>query len=67
MKERCPNCDSDQRDREHLVDGEPKYWRTIGVYDRDRDRTVAWKCPDCNHQWEREYGLTNKSSKFTVQ
>lgn len=28
--------------------------RAIGIYDMDLDRTVAWKCPDCNHQWGRE-------------
>ena len=27
--------------------------RRIGIYDRGRDRTVAWRCPDCGHQWDR--------------
>jgi hypothetical protein len=27
--------------------------RAIAIYDRDKDRTVAWVCPDCKHQWER--------------
>jgi hypothetical protein len=30
-----------------------KFGRQIGLYDRDKDRTVAWKCPDCEHVWER--------------
>lgn len=30
-----------------------KWGRTIALYDRDKDRTVAWKCPDCGHAWER--------------
>ncbi len=26
------------------------YWgREIGIYDRERDRTTAWRCPDCGH------------------
>lgn len=24
---------------------------TIGLYDMDKDRTTAWKCPDCGHEW----------------
>lgn len=27
--------------------------RQIGLYDMDKDRTVAWKCPDCGETWER--------------
>jgi rubrerythrin len=30
-----------------------RWGRTIALYDRDKDRTVAWKCPDCGHIWER--------------
>lgn len=29
------------------------YYRTIGIYDVYKDRTVAYKCPDCGHQSER--------------
>ena len=30
------------------------HWgREIGIYCMDRDRTVAWKCPDCDHEWSR--------------
>ncbi len=28
--------------------------RKIAIYDRDRDRTVAYRCPDCGHQWDRK-------------
>lgn len=32
-------------------DGRPLYYyRTIGIYDMDRDRTVAFRCPDCGFQ-----------------
>jgi rubrerythrin len=30
-----------------------QWGRAIALYDRDEDRTVAWKCPDCGHVWER--------------
>ena len=32
-----------------------QFGRQIGIYDRDKDRTVAHKCPDCNHEWPRYY------------
>lgn len=25
----------------------------IGLYDVSQDRTVAWQCPDCRHEWPR--------------
>jgi hypothetical protein len=28
-----------------------KWGRAVGIYDRDKDRTVAWECPDCTHRW----------------
>ena len=27
--------------------------RAIGIYDMNRDRTTAWLCPDCRHEWPR--------------
>ena len=27
--------------------------REIAIYDRDLDRTVAYRCPDCGHEWNR--------------
>lgn len=30
-----------------------QWGRAIGIYDMDTDRTVSWKCPDCNHTWKR--------------
>src|SRR6056300_1988211 len=26
----------------------------IGIYSMDEDRTTHWKCPDCDHERERE-------------
>jgi DNA-directed RNA polymerase subunit RPC12/RpoP len=46
----CPEC------KHHLfyeVNGK-WYSRVIGLYDRGLDRTVSWRCPDCNHEWERK-------------
>lgn len=30
-----------------------QWGRQIGIYDMEKDRTVAWQCPDCGHQWPR--------------
>lgn len=30
-----------------------RWGKKIGIYDRGRDRTVAWQCHECNHQWDR--------------
>jgi hypothetical protein len=27
--------------------------KRIGIYDLDKDMTVAFECPFCNHQWKR--------------
>lgn len=42
----CPHCGSDLND---ALGG----YRTIGVYDIDKDRTVEWMCPDCGSRWLR--------------
>lgn len=33
-----------------------QWGRQIGVYSMERDRTVAWRCPDCLHEWPRLLG-----------
>lgn len=30
-----------------------RWGRQIGIYDMDKDRTVRWRCPDCEHEWPR--------------
>lgn len=30
-----------------------RWGRAIGIYDMERDRTVKWKCPDCEEEWGR--------------
>ena len=34
--------------------GATHFLRAIAIYSREQDRTVAWRCPDCGHEWERE-------------
>lgn len=47
-RDHCPSCDYD------FTRGMPAgFSRAIGLYDRDRDKTVAWRCPDCGHEWKR--------------
>lgn len=45
----CPKCGADLRNHE----SGPPFKREIGIYDQFRDCTVAWQCPDCDHQWKR--------------
>lgn len=59
----CPHCGSDLRDGtipgwdgvdcRHGCGADDHGSRLISVYDRGRDRTVAWQCPDCGKRWER--------------
>ena len=32
---------------------EGQWGRAVALYDRDLDRTVAFRCPDCGHEWPR--------------
>ena len=57
-KEFCPHCGvSLQGKRIAKKDqgafGATHSSRKIGIYDREADRTVAWKCPDCHKYWSR--------------
>lgn len=53
----CPKCKADfdggpipENIRQHY--SEPFRWsRAIAIVDRERDKQVAWKCPDCEHEW----------------
>lgn len=31
-----------------------QWGRQISIYCMERDRTVSWKCPDCDHEWSRK-------------
>ncbi len=37
--------------------------RAISIYDRNKDRTVAFSCPDCNHRWDRFFIDENPNYK----
>ena len=30
-----------------------QWGRQLAIYDRDKDRTVAYECPDCKQRWDR--------------
>lgn len=58
----CPKCKADltgeeipEEFRELHYGGKTHYSRKIGIYDWDRDMTVEWMCPDCEHRWPREF------------
>jgi len=35
--------------------GEDNRWgRAVALYCMDRDRTIGYRCPDCNETWERK-------------
>lgn len=35
------------------TDAPQRYSRLVNIYCQDRDRTVAWQCPDCRTKWPR--------------
>lgn len=56
--EQCPACHvSLQGDpipaASQEMYGATHFSRKIALYSRERDRTVAFKCPDCGHDWAR--------------
>lgn len=46
----CPKCGTDLR---YKGPGGFPYRRTIGIYSIERDRTAAWRCPDCGYEEAR--------------
>lgn len=53
----CPKCHADLREIVVVTGSGGDTWegsRVIGVYDRDKDRTTHWRCPDCGAEWERK-------------
>jgi ribosomal protein L37AE/L43A len=54
----CPFCKSNLQGKpipkEWQQDyGATHFSRIIAIYDRDKDRTVKYECPDCHKQWDR--------------
>lgn len=47
--ENCPYCGADFR---YGPNGE--YSKLIAIYSRERDKTVAYRCPNCGKEDERD-------------
>lgn len=59
----CPNCGSDWRGEEipekdrHYFGGKTHFSRLIGVeIENGYDGVSFWRCPDCEHEWDRWTG-----------
>lgn len=56
---RCPKCDDDftgkpiPEESRDAYGGATNFSRVIGISSLEHDRLVAWKCPDCGHEWPR--------------
>lgn len=61
IPEHCPHCHASligepipEEQRQSGCYGNSTHWRReIAIYDRGKDRTVAFECPDCGKRWER--------------
>ncbi|GGA91549.1 hypothetical protein [Ornithinibacillus halotolerans] len=59
FNEKCPHCNASLQG-DPIPEDEQKHYRAthftrkIGMYDLEKDRTMKWKCPDCNWEWDRE-------------
>jgi hypothetical protein len=55
----CPNCKANlvgepiPEESREAYGGKTHFRRVIGLYSRERDRTVAWRCPDCEYTEQR--------------
>lgn len=59
-QDRCPECGTEWAYHQN----NRRYSKLVGVYDRMRDRTVAWRCPGCGEQWGREAVLGDPPEPF---
>jgi hypothetical protein len=54
----CPACETNLQgdpidtDKQYMY-GATNFSRKIGIYSMEKDSTVEWACPDCNHRWDR--------------
>mgnify|MGYP001394998732 CR=1 FL=1 len=59
LPETCPACSADFKgepipERDQPWFGGAKFFsQVVSIYDRNQDRTTAWLCPFCNHEWPR--------------
>jgi predicted RNA-binding Zn-ribbon protein involved in translation (DUF1610 family) len=54
----CPKCGASWigepiPEKDRATYGATHFGRVIGEYDDEADRTVAWKCPDCERYFDR--------------
>jgi uncharacterized C2H2 Zn-finger protein len=69
----CPKCESlwhetpIPEESQHLFGYAKFFSRVIGIYDRDRDCTVAYQCPDCHTCWDRETSKIRPSFGYLSQ
>ena len=55
----CPYCKANLIAEEVPIEsrelyGGTHFYRVISIYDREKDATVKWQCPDCREQWDRK-------------
>lgn len=56
-REACPHCGVSMQGSKipekirPLYGGPAHFSRVIGIYSMDEDRTIAWKCPECDQRW----------------
>ena len=57
-KENCDNCGAmlfgekiPENDRQSFG-GRVYFRREVAIYDREKDRTIAYRCPDCCFEWD---------------
>lgn len=57
----CPICgvsligDPIPESSRHMYGDATHFRREIGIYSQERDCTVAYRCPDCDHEETREW------------
>lgn len=45
-----------------------RWGRALAIYSRERDRTVAYRCPDCGHEWSADSTASSEAAaKPTAQ
>ena len=57
----CPYCDTDftgapiPKEQQWLFGNATHFLQgVVGVYSREKDATVAWRCLSCNAEWPRK-------------
>lgn len=56
-EEFCPYCNTNLQGKQipkeqQISYGATHFTRKIGMYDLEKDKTIKWKCPECNGEWD---------------